>query len=230
MKTIEILKKSQEKIKLQFSEIQSVQEEVSKWQKVDWENWEQHFSECIRMMALQGWFLTGEMIPADFLRLKESLEKEKIEEINREMIETVDYIFDNQCSNLLNQHQDRGKALEQAFQAHREEKYYLSIPVFYAQAEGIWNEKFSSNFFGNPPPSQSIIENLKKQYSERLDILIAAATYEISPVGIGKAKKFKSAENLSRHNIMHGSSYSYGTRLNSYKAFSLLGFSSFIEC
>ena len=54
----------------------------------------------------------------------------------------------------------RKKLLQDAFEAHRDRKYNLSIPVFLSQADGIWWDQYSQNLF-NKRGRDSVHEKLR---------------------------------------------------------------------
>lgn len=104
-----------------------------------------------------------------------------------------------------------------SFNAHRQEQYTLSIPIFLAQAEGISFDAFKCSpyatknrkKFENSPHFATLKEDPLCLPLLKNDTIKASST--MVPPGA-----------LNRHAILHGASTEYPTKLNSLKAISLL--------
>lgn len=129
--------------------------------------------------------------------------------------------FSSFSEELLVLNADRKAPLEAALKAHREGEYYLSIPVFIAQADGIQarldktaiKEKFKGD-------ETKILENLKLWLEDRKSVfMLHPKERKEHEEKTGKTFNF-----LNRHQVMHGESFDYGTEANSLKAFSYLFF------
>lgn len=129
--------------------------------------------------------------------------------------------------NLIRCFQKRSSIIGDAFEAHRKEKYNLSIPVFLAQADGIWYDRWGRYLF-----SGNRHDSVKKASDELLQGgLIYEMTQCLSYKGWQLALTGKPSANfmgLNRHQVLHGGAPDYGTEENSLKAISLLNFCAFI--
>jgi hypothetical protein len=126
----------------------------------------------------------------------------------------------------------RAGPLKQAFEAHRGENYYVSIPVFLAQADGISHELFGKSVYsryhrdekprkgksgaGNPI-YRDIIDG--KQLG---DYWMAYLESYRNPSPLNARSGERDTNPLNRHAILHGESTTYGTYINSLKAISFL--------
>ena len=107
---------------------------------------EQH-QECFKTLIAYGWFLSPDT-PIEQLQLfADSLvvnaDRGKKDAIGAYFLERIDSI---ECD-LSGAYPRRSQILHDAFEAHRTGKYTLSIPVFLSQADGIWYDQFSKDFF-----------------------------------------------------------------------------------
>ena len=138
-------------------------------------------------------------------------------------------------------HPDREKVLRQAFQAHRDEQYFLSTAVFLAQADGIHLEKVE---FRSKKKGQEVVEpaklfgarsDTKPQGREEAEQRLAHVLLESSmteallvpvmertPILANEKELKANPARLNRHQVLHGVSKVYGTEENSLRALSIL--------
>ena len=180
-------------------------------------------------LAQQGWFIDPE------LPLLAS---------NNYSPETTTYLCDFYRANideiekrLVNSYRRRAQILEQAFEAHREGKYALSIPAFLIQADGIFHD-FSpaTNLFTTRQRIKAY-----KDFTSQIPDSDKFTTATLSPISMqlplwmsikertDSAAENKSFSNLNRHQIIHGESTGYDTEENSLKAISLLSYLHWIQ-
>ena len=88
---------------------------------------------ALQRLGEEGWFFTQEM-PANFLRNKDETKlSEWFKDFFRERLDDI-------RQKLIDSYPDRSHIFQEAFEAHSECKYNLSVPVFLAQADGIFWE------------------------------------------------------------------------------------------
>jgi hypothetical protein len=100
-----------------------------------------------KILASRGWYIDGEL-PSNIAKpIIESVTHNAESSIDSYFVnhfsQQIDKIQENLCSNF----PSRAKALNEAFAAHRAAQYFLSIPVFLAQADGICAEKLGGKLF-----------------------------------------------------------------------------------
>lgn len=140
-------------------------------------------------------------------------------------------------SELCRAYPDRGAVIEAAVYAHQhlgELGYALSVPVFLAQADGIFSVITGT---GTESAFNKVKGKSTTKGSEWLESRIADEPRAVdllpSLLGLGELHVLKSAKQrlpmptddvpeLNRHQVLHGEVSDYGTQLNSLKAFSLL--------
>lgn len=124
---------------------------------------------------------------------------------------------------------ERAFAIMPALQAHARGEYVLSVPVFLSQAEGILRDITSAELFTK---FDNITQYASAKRSEVIhddswigfsDDAYWAQLSDHLPVGWGARDRKKSNYNgFNRNTTLHGIDLSYGTEVNSLKAFSLL--------
>jgi hypothetical protein len=178
---------------------------------------------CMLQLAEEGWYI----FPDD-------LDFQQINEIA--CIKNKDVFFGNNFNNLIcettelerlliSRFPEREKCFIETFEAHQTGKYYLSIPAFFLQTDGITHDLISGHVFrsdnGRPSCSQKLLD-----YIEHNKLSMALAAPILTKTNINKTEKQRTKDfnSLNRHLVMHGESTDYGTKTNSLKAISLLNF------
>ena len=133
---------------------------------------------------------------------------------------------------LIDSYPHRGHIFRQAFEAHREGKYGLSVPVFLTQADGI--------FWERTPENQSLFISMQRktasskyssQISHRYIEIWLHPLFILLPLWMNKSERDDRSESfvgLNRHQVLHGVSVDYDTEQNSLKAISLLSYLQWI--
>ena len=173
----------------------------------------------------RNWFLPGAApfrIGLEvFTRLKEG--PEKVDSYMSDLIgENLAYI-ENEIVQLF---PNREKILKDAFSAHREEKYTLSIPVFIVQADGIfWELSCLKNAAFSRKKAKQKTDYVRRMSSSRRsgeEFTLIPLT-ENSPLSTFYDPNAPATE-LNRHGVLHGLSTNYDSKLNSLKSISCLWF------
>jgi hypothetical protein len=182
-------------------------------------------SNAILEFAEYGWYVNYEFSPIDIAEAYKLCKKNDIEGLDVYMSQKVSNQLDHIKSILIKRHFNRLKPLEAAFRAHDSKEFYLSIPVFFAQADGISKDLSQFQFFLNnrdfSPKVSSWAEANPKIW---IHIALCAALKEK-----GAFQKHHLQSNkidITRHSVLHGESNDYGTEINSLKAISLVSYIS----
>jgi len=128
---------------------------------------------------------------------------------------------------------DRKSVIEQAVEAHHAGKYALSVPVFFAQADGVCSSRLGKYLFlGGQDDAANIARHARERLAllsekdglfDLLEVVMWSPFRDRPPVAQTKgARKKIGYTGLNRHEVMHGDSLNYGTENNSLKAFSML--------
>jgi hypothetical protein len=147
--------------------------------------------------------------------------------VDKKMKELLDIHFEELFEEITLFYPHRLKPLEAAFKAHNNEDYFLSIPVFLAQSDGICKEITQNQLFGGKqkkgskehfPNTLDWVNSLQND-SKVLDAFLEPLRHKE-----GLNKHFSKIDNIgfTRHSVLHGENNTYGTEINSYKAMSIL--------
>lgn len=130
---------------------------------------------------------------------------------------------------LIDSYPHRGHLFQQAFEAHREGKYGLSIPVFLTQADGIFWEQTSEkqNLFMSSIQRERAYSEYVSQISNSHIVIYLHPLSIPLPLWMNRNERAERGDpcvGLNRHQVLHGESVDYGTEQNSLKAISLLSY------
>lgn len=180
---------------------------------------------ALQNLGEEGWFLHPDM-PFDFLFKIAHLLIEDPNDASKWLCDFFRERLNNIEQELIEAYPHRKRLLCDAFGAHQEGKYSLSVLVFLAQADGIFSEKSSER------KSLFIYEQRKDAVQEHASQVVGCfnATYlyplEVSlPLWMSERQRETSIGNftgLNRHQVLHGESMDYDTEENSLKVISLL--------
>ncbi|WP_373033478.1 hypothetical protein [Sulfurovum sp.] len=201
-----------------FSQINATLAKVAESAK----KWQIARKEDVTVMAENGWypnwytFFYYPETPIDSLdELMERHLEENWDEITAEILKY--------CSN-------RKHILENAFELHKQENYVASIPLFFAQADGICNEVLKSFLFTGNETQEKLNELIEKgEIEANMFTNIFLEPFKLKNhhnSGISKSSLEAKNKAPNRNGILHGhrKHLDYGTKMNSLKAFSLLSF------
>lgn len=167
------------------------------------------------------------------------------DEIDQCMIDYYRHNFQDFVKRLQANNPSRSAAIAAAARAHAEfgaDGFFLSTPVFIAQADGLLSEILSvesplgmkRNVKGEPQVRSTtaghLLNQMFKSDQESLDLLHPFFTLHESDFLKSAAARSESSGSsggftaLNRHQVMHGECSDYGTEVNSLKAFSFLVF------
>lgn len=202
----------------------------------------QRSKKAMSIAFAQGWFFNWQGSLQTVLELIDSIEaagddQNQIDTILKEhFIEHIDYYSEQ----LLEAYPERKAAIEAAVSAHKnlgDPGYFLSIPVFLAQVDGIFSEVCEISMAmgkSQKKPEVKGLEFIKSKIGEdgeASDLL--SPLFNLHESSLLKSERTRNSEfdrtgvafnALNRHQVLHGEVSNYGTETNSLKAFSLLAF------
>ncbi len=162
-----------------------------------------------------GWYINYSTIPRDIFEAEDLSTNET--QLNDFMCKVINNDYDELKSRILNRHKERADPLIAAFKAHENADYYLSIPVFLSQIDGITHDALNKHFFKKP---ENVKKWAKQKENDGVSKVMFAALTEITIFQETYHPRDKSS--ISRHSILHGGNVSYGNQINSFKVLSLL--------
>ena len=186
----------------------------------------------IEYLASEGWFVS--VFHLTFSEL-DKLSRDDLS--GDELVASVEGLyrerFDELVSSICNEYPDRKSIIQAAARAHRENSYELSVPVFFAQADGICSAKIERYLFisgrGNsenlvPVANEKLRElAFKDGLMDLLEHVMWLPMAKVQPVALNRGGRRQIGySGLNRHAVLHGDSVDYANETNSLKAFSLL--------
>jgi hypothetical protein len=207
--------------------------------QIDWAAVKQRLDElpkkskdAMRLALAEGWFFGWHDGLQSLMELVESLETTQSSTVDDIMVAYYRTNLQPFADEITSEYPNRAAAIKAAVNAHMsltEQGYFLSIPVFIAQADGLLAE-----ITGVESPMTKAAKVFREKYADDLELLDLLYPFlELQGSGFMMSAKArqdaaqatgKSFSALNRHQVMHGERSDYGTEINSLKAFSFLVF------
>ena len=198
-------------------------EKVSRWISEWWEGLKRDLPRGLKAMAARDWFMDDEM-PLDLITSFESRVENAPQAVEDELSEYYRERVDRIEEAICEAHPHRRPFLQAAFRAHRRGEYELSVPVLFAQADGIWEDECGRSLFSNRGPKSAAADYQDQRELGLLDELLLSPLSIRAPLWLSKGEREQSFDGLNRNQVMHGESVDYNTEINSLKALSFLSY------
>jgi hypothetical protein len=201
-----------------------------------------NLSPRLEILAKKGWFISLFFGLSEFDQIAMAVGETDDNGLESILSKTYSESIEEHVASILHEFPEREFVIKPALNAHLRGEYALSVPVFFAQADGIAHATIGKHIFsGTKEKGDHIssfataeIEKLKEQDCDNsfdLFRLIHLALWQPltdhQPIAYNPRKR--EAENydgLNRHMVMHGESLDYATEENSLKAFSFLSYTA----
>jgi hypothetical protein len=200
----------------------------------------QNISDNILLISRHGWFIDFVApidLPAKSFNLFNSSkikERNKLNEckklkegnmlIERYYHENIDNIFET----LKKRHKRRKLILDEILKGYKENNYRLIIPCIFSQIDGISNDFTKKAFFKKEAKNKylPVITPLIEAQTEGFLKLYISPLQNQTPIMANEKELEDFPCQFNRHQVIHGSSVSYGNKTNSLKAISFLKYLS----
>jgi hypothetical protein len=186
---------------------------------------------CIRT----GWYLSYlDAAIAGIIDLADMIDNEQFEKVELEIQGFARTRVDKTLQQIQSNWPTRLEIIRDAFQAHRQGLYTLSIPVLLAQADGISEEIFGVQLYKKEqgkPKTREVVEQFENQYCDWLIEPLRIVT----SIAVNTKDRDKKREKdplygpLNRHGVLHGIDIDYATEANSLRAIMLINYLSDIK-
>jgi hypothetical protein len=184
--------------------------------------------EALLLLAENGWYLDLDMTLPYIWELQNVLLAGEISEVDNELSSYFEGQLNDIENNLVNLFGNRSNIIKSAFKAHRNEDYFLSIPVFLSQVDGICKEVFNEYFFIRKDKKPSTAKFVEQLAAETYQTALLSPLESITAINRSVSEREKESSHLNRHAVLHGESLDYGTKLNSLKSISLINYVSIV--
>lgn len=197
---------------------------ISKNLKSHFQDLPPRLQDAVLTLAEQGWYVDFDMPITGIFELKELFLDRHESEAESELIVYFENRLEKIEEIISKQFHHRSHIVSSAFKAHKMDEYYLSIPVFLAQVDGICKDVVGQYFFSKKdrkPKTASYVEQIAADTFRSALLSPLAKTTSISASEQEREADF---DLLNRHMVLHGESLDYGSQLNSLKAISLINY------
>lgn len=175
----------------------------------------------------RGWCLDPEMPHTWGIDLMDAIRDGEEEEAQQWLVAYFRSRLNKIEAALVERHPQRATVIAEAFAAHREGRYALSIPVLLAQAEGVIHDKHQRQLFSKKAKInlKTILANLPGDDARA--IFMSAFCID-TPLTRNTDELPANFDGLNRHAVLHGLDPKYGTEVNGLRAVSILNLASYL--
>lgn len=180
--------------------------------------------EALLLLGEHGWYLDLEMPVPALWELREAFSAGSVRDAEDVLAEYFEGRTAEIEESLTKRFPHREQLIRAAFSAHRRQEYELSIPVLFAQTDGICKEVAGQYLFvkrDGKPQTAIYVEQIA---SDTFTAALLSPLAEVLPISASEHQRPAGFSALNRHMVMHGESMDYTTKTNSLKAISLVNY------
>ena len=181
--------------------------------------------ESIQNLMQHGWFPDFGLSFREITQLAEAFSDDP-EQANETLLQRFRDRLDDIEAEAKRAFPNRSEILRDAFQAHRQGLYNLSVTVFLTQADGFCYDRWLRSLFLRED-RKDIGERIEQMPDGLIRAMAQALVYDGWPLAMTRGKRQQQpagSSHLNRHRVLHGEVIDYGTEENSLKAISLLNY------
>jgi len=187
----------------------------------------ENYKKTQKYLFAEGWYLGGDMPVPNYETLAKLVDEGCHADIEEAMCEWARSKLDG-IANRAETFAHRAHIIRDAIDAHRAGTYSLSIPVLFAQSDGIAYEIIGNELFRGKP-LKALKDTLNRLYgfllSELSDMLLDLLRLKSPFYTCSTKKELKCGGIFARRNgILHGSQLNYASEANSLRVIVLLGY------
>lgn len=186
---------------------------------------------CIRT----GWYFSYlDAAISGIIELADMIDNEQFEQVEMEIQNFAKTQIDKTLHQVESHWPHRVQIISDAFQAHRQGLYTLSIPVLLAQADGISNEIFGVQLYkkqSDTPKTKKVVDQYPIQhYGWFIEPLRIVTSVAVNTKHRDKKREEDSLYGpLNRHGVLHGIDIDYATEANSLRAIMLVNYLAHVK-
>ncbi|UJH90940.1 hypothetical protein LZ575_19970 [Antarcticibacterium sp. 1MA-6-2] len=191
---------------------------------------EEESPEAFWQLCRYGWYFGYDSLPKTPVELAREIKKGNQREVDDFLIKYYEDELESIERRLVGRYPHRTMVLQEAFQNHREKRYYSSITLFLTQVDGVCKELTGNIFFTTEEIKGVKIRKPKiaKAFNEEEVFFkpFLVPLKETSSINSHWTKLNSFPLRLNRHEILHGEDFDYASQMNSLKVISLLNYIS----
>ena len=184
------------------------------------------------VLAKRGWFLDLGASLGEVAGIVQAVHERTEEEVEEILLEWMRGRVDEIEQDLIDQFPGRKDVFRDAFEAHREGRYTLSIPVLLIQADGIFSEDPSTTLFEARRREEGLAELMAREDPDDFFAATLEPIGQVLPLWANRGDRQGALdqgdplEGLNRHQVLHGESTDYATERYSLQVIALLSYVS----
>ena len=179
---------------------------------------------AILILAEHGWYLDFKFPFSYLWTLQDALTSGYTLEVEEALIQHFEKQLPEIEDNILARFPRRGHIISSAFKAHRQEEYFLSIPVLLIQIDGICKDVTGEYFFMRKKKKPRTAVYAKQTDKTRFKNALLSPLANVTPICASEHEREDGFDLLNRHTVLHGESLDYGSKVNGLKAISLINY------
>lgn len=199
-----------------------------------------NLSSRLDTLAKRGWFISMFFGLREFDQIATAADRIDDDTLEEFIAKAYRDSLEDHVASILHEYPEREFVIRPALNAHLRGEYGLSVPVFFAQADGISAAMVGRHIFSGKKGCSDHISSLaaekisdiegqnEEEGIELFRLLHLALWQPLSdhqPISYSASKReTEEYAGLNRHTVLHGESLDYATELNSLKAFSFLSY------
>ena len=182
--------------------------------------------EALLLLAQQCWYLDFNMPLPSLWKIKKAISSGEVEEVERALVEYFESQLDEVEKSFGAKFPHRYHIISSAIKAHRNGEYFLSIPVFLAQTDGICKEVVDQYLFMKKDRKPCTAIYVEQVAADTYKAVLLSPLATSTPISASEHERENGFNLLNRHMVLHGYSLDYGNKVNSLKAISLINYVS----
>lgn len=171
----------------------------------------------LKELASHGWYTHGGFAIGEETSLANQFRRGNIKHADRQLMAYYETNKTKIGRDIKTHFPQYTKIINEALSCHRKKLYFASTALFLIIADGLCE----GHLFRTKDKKASLRKHLSKK---KKGLLFLEVITEESGIDTAHHKRHKFPSSLNRHGVLHGLDFKYGTRLNSLKAISLVGF------
>lgn len=184
----------------------------------------------ISTLMEHGWVPEMDLTLGQLRQLAAALDPENPELVRQANDATCERFrdrLDDIETKLVSEFPSRSVILRDAFDAHRQGRYTLSVPTFLTQVDGFFHDRCGANlFYGEGRDALwKLVEAMPNVLTR---MYLGALLNTRLPLLLSEKRRPENFSGLNRHQVLHGLVTDYNTQENSLKAIALLYYCAFV--
>ena len=182
--------------------------------------------ESVQKLMQHGWFPDLDLTAPQIEQLAEVFDDDP-ERANEFLCERFRDQLDGIEAKVTTMFPMRSEILREAFHAHRQGHYHLSVLAFLTQVDGFFHDLWEKSLFigGDRSNVESRVGEMQNELAREMVRVLLDSDW---PLIMARGMRPADFTGLNRHQVLHGEVTDYGTEENSLKAISLLNYCAFV--